>query len=646
MKNIKISNKLVSLTLFTYLLVLIVFFIFRFILFTIERNKIENADLYEITSSFLIGLRFDCVIIGYIFIFPYFILSLSLYYAPLFKIIKVFVFWLISLLFSLSFIVCAADIPYFSQFFSRFSISAFEWFDNPFFVFKMIIEEPKYFVYIIPLVIIIYLFIKIYRKIYNFQLDKEIQGSKIIHIILNFLVLVFIFIGIRGRIEKKSPIRVGTAYFCNDPFINQLGLNPNFTLIRSYIDSRKEENKEIQLMNSSEALSIVRKQLKINKDSKYSPIAREVKFNSTKFKNQNIVLIIMESMSAAKMKRHGNNQNLTPFLDSISQKSAYFENTYTAGIHTYNGIFSTLFSFPALFRKHPMKDISMPKYYGIASVLKKHNYSTTYFTTHDGQFDNVEGFLKANDFETVVSVKDYPSHEVKTTLGVPDDYMFKFSMPILNKLAKKNQPFLSVFMTASDHGPYYIPPYFHPKTKDIKTKIVEYSDYSLKEFFKAAQKQIWYKNTLFVLIADHGAPLRNSYEIPLDYVHSPLVFFHPKGIVSPKIYQKIASQIDVFPTIMGILKLDFLNNTLGIDLLNDSRTYSIINGDDKFGVIDKDWLLIINQDKRIGLYNHKKKDLKNYAMKYEHIANKMKNYGTANLQTYQYLLKSNKVKVK
>jgi phosphoglycerol transferase MdoB-like AlkP superfamily enzyme len=254
--------------------------------------------------------------------------------------------------------------------------------------------------------------------------------------------------------------------------------------------------------------------------------------------------------------------------------------------------------------------------------------------------------LKANDFETVVSVKDYPSHEIKTTLGVPDDYMFKFSMPILNKLAKKNQPFLSVFMTASDHGPYYIPPYFHPKTKDIKTKIVEYSDYSLKEFFKAAQKQIWYKNTLFVLIADHGAPLRNSYEIPLDYVHSPLVFFHPKGIVSPKIYQKMASQIDVFPTIMGILKLDFLNNTLGIDLLNDSRTYSIINGDDKFGVIDKDWLLIINQDKRIGLYNHKKKEFKNYAMKYEHIANKMKKYGTANLQTYQYLLKSNKVKVK
>lgn len=635
-----ISNKTINLTLYTYTIVLTIFFIFRLLLLFIERNKVENANLSQIFYSFIIGLRFDCVIIGYIFIFPYFILTLLTYFSLNNKFIKLIIFWIVCSLFSLAFIVSAADIPYFSQFFARFSVTAFEWFDNPFFVLKMIAEEPKYWIYIVPLFGAIYFFIKFYKAKFLSILNKENFGPLPIQVLLNTFVLALIFLGIRGRIEKKSPIRVGTAYFCNDAFINQLGLNPNFTLIRSYIDSQKEENREIELMNSVKALKTVRKYLKIKTKSNISPIAREIKFAKGESNRQNVVLIIMESMSAAKMKRHGNNQRLTPFLDSLSQKSSYFENTYTTGIHTYNGIFSTLFSFPAIFRKHPMKDISMPKYIGIASILKRHNYNSTYFTTHDGQFDNVEGFLKLNDFNTVVSVKDYPRDKVKTTLGVPDDYMFEFSIPILNKLAKNKSPFFTTFMTASDHGPYYIPPYFHPKTKDIKTKIVEYSDYALEKFFKLAQKQTWYENTLFVLIADHGAPLRNSYEIPLDYVHSPLIFFHPNKVVAPRVYQQIASQIDVFPTIMGVLKLDYCNNTLGIDLFNESRPYALINGDDKYGVIDKDWLLIINQDKRIGLYNHSKNDPKNYYNKHLKIANKMQTYGNANLQVYQHLLKT------
>jgi glucan phosphoethanolaminetransferase (alkaline phosphatase superfamily) len=85
----------------------------------------------------------------------------------------------------------------------------------------------------------------------------------------------------------------------------------------------------------------------------------------------NVVIIIMESMSAAKMTRHGNTNQLTPFLDSISEQGYYFENAYTAGIHTFNGIFSTLFSFPALFRQHPLKGSSLTKYHGIFHDLKK-----------------------------------------------------------------------------------------------------------------------------------------------------------------------------------------------------------------------------------------------------------------------------------
>ena len=112
-------------------------------------------------------------------------------------------------------------------------------------------------------------------------------------------------------------------------------------------------------------------------------------------------------------------KNLTPFLDSISHAGYYFENIYTAGIHTFNGVFSTLFSFPAIYRQNPMKESTMFRYNGIGNTLRKNGYSTTYFTTHDGQFDNIEGFLRANDFENIITLADYPSEKAKTTLGVP-----------------------------------------------------------------------------------------------------------------------------------------------------------------------------------------------------------------------------------
>lgn len=507
----------------------------------------------------------------------------------------------------------------------------------------MILEEPRYWLYVIPFIVSLIIFYKFLRIIFNYKVESYSSSKFSLKIIFSLIFLGFIFIGIRGRIEKKSPIRVGTAYFCNNPFINQLGLNPNFTLIRSLIDSYKEENKSIELMDEKIAIANVQEYLKITNPDPNLPLLRELSFDSASSEKHNVVIIIMESMSAAKMKRHGNTNNLTPFLDSISNEGYYFENAYTSGIHTFNGIFSTLFSFPAIFRQHPMKESSMYKYHGIATTLKHHNYSTIYFTTHDGQFDNIEGFLKSNDFEKVISKKDYPLDKVKTTLGVPDDYMFEFSIPILNELNNLNKPFIAAFMTASDHGPFFIPDYFKPHNSEIHEQIVEYADYSLKKFIQLAAKQKWFNNTIFVFIADHGAPLSAIYDISLDYNHTPLIFYAPEIIKEKIVFSSMAGQIDVYPSVMGLLKLPYSNNTLGVDLFNDKRPYIYFNADDKFGVIDNDWLLIVRKDKFIGLYKYRVKDLKNYANLEPAIVLRMKTYAESNLQSYQYVVSKNKL---
>jgi phosphoglycerol transferase MdoB-like AlkP superfamily enzyme len=380
--------------------------------------------------------------------------------------------------------------------------------------------------------------------------------------------------------------------------------------------------------------------LKIEKAVPGSPIARQVFADSSEAQHKyNVVLVIMESMGAAKMRRHGNVKNITPFLDSIANHGFYFNNIYTAGIHTFNGIFSTLFSFPAIYRQHPMKESAIRKYHGIAQTLKKIGYSTTYFTTHDGQFDNVEGFLRANDFDNIISQSDYPSSEVKTTLGVPDDYMFRFSIPFIDKLAQQGKPFFVSFMTASDHGPWYVPDYFKSSQSGLKDRAIEYADWSLKQLVSLSSDRPWFDNTLFVFVADHGAPITVVYDISMDYHHTPLAFYAPKIIEFPVVSDVIGGQIDVFPTLMGFLNQPYINSTLGINLRKETRPYIIINDDDKLGVIGQENFLIYRADNNISLYHYRNAEKRNYCKEYPQITKEMTTYLKSNLQVFQDLSK-------
>ncbi|MGB0888240.1 MAG: LTA synthase family protein [Vicingaceae bacterium] len=625
----------------TYGLLLSIFFVFRLILFITEFDRLNFNEVSYLTvfQSFVMGLRFDAVIIGYIMLLP----SLLLIILSFFKIqttaVKQAVFIWTFTLFTICFIISGADIPYFNHFYSRFSIGAFAWFDNPDFVISMILQEPKYFLIAIPFIIVVTAFYKILKRIFSINLNLETTPKLLIKITVSLVFIIIMLVSIRGRVQRKSPIRVGTAYFSDNSFLNKLGLNPVFTLMRSYLDAQNKDNKTIKLIDDSTAIKNIQHYLGITKPEFDSPIARKILADTLAPNKQNVVLIIMESMSAGKMSRHGNPNNLTPFLDSLSHQSNYFENIYTSGKHTFNGIFSTLFSFPALYNQHPMKQIK--NYNGLSSALLKNGYTTTYFTTHDSQFDNVEGFLRANDFQNIISQTNYPENEIKSTLGVPDDYMFRYSIDELNKLSKQNKPFFATFMTTSDHGPYYIPEYFTPKTSNLKQQIVEYADWSLQQFISLSKKTNWFDNTLFVFIADHGAPLNAKYDIALNYHHSPLIFYAPKTL-KHKTFNNIGGQIDLYPTLMGMLNLPYINNTLGIDLIKEKRSYIIINDDDKFGVLDTTHLLIVKKDEQPKLYNYQNKEVKNSIKQNKEKATEMETYGKSNLQVFQWMLLNNK----
>jgi len=625
-----------------YFVVVTIFFCFRVLLFLSELDKAPafSGNLMKIAAAFVMGLRFDVVVSGYLLLLPFLVLSvmyvLNRYHAAVLKGLSYLVF----VLFSITFAISAADIPYFNQFFARFSMDAFQWNNSPFFVFKMIAQEPRFFWPLFPFVLFVFAFFKMQKWIFRMPGQPAWPASIVARIAISLVFTLIIFVGIRGRVQQKSPIRVGTAYFCDHALLNQLGLNPSFTLMRSYLDGLDEKNTSIALMDDQQAIRNVQGYLNISRALPESPLSRQVLSDSSAKHTYNVVVIIMESMGAAKMRRHGNVKNITPFLDSVANHGYYFNNVYTAGKHTFNGIFSTLFSFPGIYRQHPMKESGIRKYSGIAHTLKSLGYSTTYFTTHDGQFDNVEGFLRANAFDNVISQSDYPLAEVKTTLGVPDDYMFRYSIPVIDGLAKEGKPFFVTFMTASDHGPWYVPEYYQSAQKNIKDKVIEYADWSLKQFITTASTRPWFANTLFVFVADHGAPITVVYDISLDYHHTPLAFYAPGIIREPKSSDVIGGQIDIYPTIMGFLNQPYVNSTLGINLLKETRPYIYFNDDEKLGVLDKEYFLIYNSNNVVNLYKYRNADMHDYRDDEKQRLKAMEEYLKSNLQVFQYISKS------
>src|ERR1051326_2079175 len=211
LKNISVIFKI-------YPLAVIIFFLFRFILFVTELKRIDEAtSTSDILYSFFMGIRFDIVICGYILVLPYLVLTLLELNGKKNLIISKILFYFIFSFFTLTFFICAADIPYFNQFFSRFSVTAFEWVNSPLFVIKMIAQEPKYWMTIIPFLILSFIFYRMLKRIWKSVYDVETKkGNIYFKAGISILFLGFIFLGIRGRIDEKSPIRVGTAYFCNN----------------------------------------------------------------------------------------------------------------------------------------------------------------------------------------------------------------------------------------------------------------------------------------------------------------------------------------------------------------------------------------------------------------------------------------------
>lgn len=637
----RIKNTLLFL-ISAHILALLFLFFFRLTLFFVIGTQEPNIQLG--IQAFLMGMRFDNVISCGIILLPLVVLFVSLFFKKNDSLNNV-IFIFLCVLYSIVFLISAIDIPYFDQFFKHVNASIWNWLDEPSFVLNMIIDEPSYLIYGGLFIVVIFAFCWLLKQLKKFFLDKQ-ESPKIttrkeyIFALCSLIICVLLcVVGLRGRLGQKSPIRIGTAYFCNNPFYNQLGLNPAYVLLRTTSNMSKENKQELHLIDDTVAIERARKEFNVSSDSLnyLSPIARFVEQSDT-INRKNVVIIMMESMASHFLE----DTSLTPFLNSLIQKSIYFSNAYSAGIHTMNGVYGTLFSYPALMNQHPLKTGNIVTYESWPTVMKNLDYSTFYFTTHDEQFDNIGGYLSANNVETIISEKDYPLSEIKSNLGVCDDYMFRVAIPHLSQATKNGKNFFAAFLTASNHPPFIIPEYFSPQSDDARFQVIEYADYSLQKFFEDAKNESWYENTIFALVGDHGAS-NNDYDISLAYHHVPIIIYDP----SKEKHQTkscLAGQIDIFPTIMGMLGYQYINNTFGVDLMKDAREYMFFSSDDAYCCVDSIDYYVCRNDGEESLYHYKNGDDVNCLQYNSQKAQQMKDYARSMIQAAQVVVKQKQTK--
>lgn len=607
------------------------------------------------STAFVRGAWFDNVIACYISLLPLvaiMVIALCNYQGKrLWNVLTLFS----QILWGITLAISVANIPYFLYFLKDINSSIFNWMEYGTTTLGMMFEEPSYYLPIGILIVFLILFVWITNRIKKVFLkkmasvptaDTKVWQNRLAVLGCGLCICGLCVFGIRGR-TGYNPIKVSAAYYCTDPFLNQLGVNPTFNLLTSTLDELRPENKQLHLMNDNLAIHNVRKLLGCKGDNAISPLYRDLKFDTTVSRKPNVVIIFMESMSANLMKTFGQEKELTPFLDSLFHQSLGFTHYYSAGIHTNHGLYASLYSFPAIMKRNLMKGSDIPRYTGLPDVLKKNGYRNLFFMTHESQYDNMNAFFRTNGFDEIYSQENYPADKVVNSFGVQDDFLYEYALSVLNRKSQDNKPFMACLLSISNHPPYIIPSWFHAKSKIEEEQIVEYADWSIRQFFEKAKKEPWFRNTIFVLQGDHGKLVgKADCEMPTSYNHIPFIIYSPN--LKPQTISNWGGQVDIQPTLLHLLGINAPQINFGVDLLSQKRPCMFYTADNRIGARNENRLFIFEPSTGQTFLYYITKDGKEFipTKKTDKQFIFLKNYVFSMLQTAEVLVKERKTVIK
>lgn len=551
-----------------YVLFWLLFFLLNRVVFTFFYwDEVMHSSWVETFKIIPNSLRLDMATVAYSGIVVLLIYYINSFFGN--KKINIFfyrVFFVFQLLVVLlSAAIIGGETAIYQEWSSKLNYKAISHFANPTEVISTA-STMHIFVFILFICFGVLVFIFLHNKLFkpsSFHHStpnlKSISKNS-----LGFIVLAAIFvIMLRGGVQK-IPINTSDAYFSSNTILNDIAVNPNYNIIQSILLSKNNvKGNPYQKHATAKTAEIIKQLYHVSNDSSLQIIQTQ---------QPNIVFILLESWSADNIAALGGYDGITPHFNALLKKGFLFDHFYAAGWTSDQGMSSILSSFPVFphvaVANHPDKARKLPC---INKNLKKRGYNSSFFFGGQLTYGNIKGYLLDQGFEIVKDENAYPNGTPKASLGIHDEYMFSQFHREINQL---KTPFFTTLFTVSSHSPYDIPRSMGidwGEDKNNYLNAIAYTDSCLGIFMKNVEKEPWYNNTLFIIMADHSHNTpRNWDKAAKEHLKIPMLWYGEvlKSEFQGKIHQQIGSQLDISKTLLNQLNIESAEYRWSKDLLN------------------------------------------------------------------------------
>lgn len=322
----------------------------------------------------------------------------------------------------------------------------------------------------------------------------------------------------------------------------------------------------------------------------------------------NVVLVSSESFGAEFSRLYGSERDLTPNFDAFARKGIWFSHAYASGTRTVRGLEAFTSSIP------PIPTVSIlrrPGFDNVATwgaVMHSLGYQTSFLYGGYGYFDNMNAFFGDNGFE-VQDRRSIDKVRFENIWGVADEDLFDHSLAYFDRLHAAGKPFFSVIMTTSNHKPFTfrdgLEAYGIPPEGGGRAAGVRYADFALGKFLRDAREHVWFDDTVFVVAADHGARVYGAEEIPLKTYEIPVMFYSPKHL-APRRVDALTTQIDIAPTVLGMLGMPYEAPFFGQDALNTPAEgrLAFFNHNHDVAIYRDGHLVVFGLDKTVNTFRY------------------------------------------
>lgn len=394
----------------------------------------------------------------------------------------------------------------------------------------------------------------------------------------------------------------------NNNYVNELGGNGIYEFGTAYWNNEIDYNRFYATRNDTANFKILRSLLQApNATFTNNPLSieRVIKNDSPEHK-WNVVLISVESFSGDYLKHFGNKENISPFLDSLIPHSLFFENFYASGTRTVRGLEALSLGIPPTPGQSIVRRPDNADLFTMGNVLKTKGYDVNYIYGGNAFFDNMGKYFGGNGY-TVLDKRDIPDSFINhtTAWGIDDEGVFNYTLQQCDKSFKDGTLFFNHMMTVSNHRPYTYPDgrIDIPSAAQSIAGGVKYTDYAINKFLKDAAKKPWFNNTIFVIVADHCSKSAGKTDLPVNRYHIPCFIYAP-ALISPSIEQKLTSQIDLVPTVLGLLNLNYTSRFLGYDIykLAAGRERAFISTYQDMGYVKEGKLVILSPQQKVEMF--------------------------------------------